>query len=464
MSDLNKLIDIQDPRLEQPIVDAHAKEDDSASEGSLMAISEHTRERIRGKGHSNVIFAQSASPPRPISEIMREGCIPAKPLPRPPFNSASDVSGEQESERKASNGTKESKSARRHACFVCGKSFAGKHSLNIHERTHTGENPFQCEFCKKMFSDFSNLTQHRRIHNAVSEATRELIREKPLLNALSAQNVSLTQAVSDATRELIREKPLLNALSAQNVSLTQAVSETTRELIREKPRMNALSAQNVSLTPAVSETTRELIREKPLLNVLSTQAVSETTRELIREKPLLNALSDQNVSLTQAVSEADTFSSAVVFLSSAVKRLGKLRVKMSDLSKLVDILEPRLQRPVIDAETKEEALTCGESQVRQTSLESRNAKRKSSNGTKESKSARRHACRVCGKSFAGKHSLNIHERKHTGEKPFQCEFCKKMFPRLGKLTQHRRSHSGERAFQCNVCLKRFSQSSDLRSH
>ncbi|CAG0904942.1 unnamed protein product, partial [Cyprideis torosa] len=58
----------------------------------------------------------------------------------------------------------------------------------------------------------------------------------------------------------------------------------------------------------------------------------------------------------------------------------------------------------------------------------------------------------------GKHSLNIHERTHTGVKPFQCEFCKKMFSRLGNSTQHRRSHSVEKAFQCNRSQK------PLRTH
>ncbi|CAG0904943.1 unnamed protein product [Cyprideis torosa] len=51
------------------------------------AISEDTRERIRGRRHSSVRFAQSASPTPPISENMREGCMPAKPLPRTPFHS-----------------------------------------------------------------------------------------------------------------------------------------------------------------------------------------------------------------------------------------------------------------------------------------------------------------------------------------------------------------------------------------
>ena len=49
-------------------------------------------------------------------------------------------------------------------CDICSKRFERNVSLEIHERTHTGEKPFECITCKKTFSALVNLKRHDKIH------------------------------------------------------------------------------------------------------------------------------------------------------------------------------------------------------------------------------------------------------------------------------------------------------------
>ncbi|KAM6201809.1 LOW QUALITY PROTEIN: uncharacterized protein ACDL77_011210 [Rhynchocyon petersi] len=53
------------------------------------------------------------------------------------------------------------------AAFVCPEceAFGVKHNLEVHQRTHTGEQPFACPDCGRRFSLKQNLLAHRRIHS-----------------------------------------------------------------------------------------------------------------------------------------------------------------------------------------------------------------------------------------------------------------------------------------------------------
>ncbi|XP_061458098.1 telomere zinc finger-associated protein [Rhineura floridana] len=104
-------------------------------------------------------------------------------------------------------------------------------------------------------------------------------------------------------------------------------------------------------------------------------------------------------------------------------------------------------------------------------------------------------CPTCHKSFLSKYYLKVHNRKHTGEKPFECSKCGKcyfrkenllehearncmnrseqvftcsvcheMFKRRMELRVHMVSHTGEMPYKCSSCIQQFMQKKDLQSH
>ncbi|XP_026210406.1 zinc finger protein 227-like isoform X2 [Anabas testudineus] len=73
-------------------------------------------------------------------------------------------------------------------------------------------------------------------------------------------------------------------------------------------------------------------------------------------------------------------------------------------------------------------------------------------------------CEVCGKKFPNPSQFKVHQRSHTGEKPFHCEICGKSYRLKELLRDHMYTHTGEKPYRCSLCSKTFNLATSFMRH
>jgi Zinc finger, C2H2 type/C2H2-type zinc finger len=75
-----------------------------------------------------------------------------------------------------------------------------------------------------------------------------------------------------------------------------------------------------------------------------------------------------------------------------------------------------------------------------------------------------HRCRVCALPFATYSSMRWHVSVAHEPAKFACAFCAHTFKRAEMRAVHERRHTGERPFVCATCGRRFISNATLRYH
>ena len=72
---------------------------------------------------------------------------------------------------------------------------------------------------------------------------------------------------------------------------------------------------------------------------------------------------------------------------------------------------------------------------------------------------KRFKCRYCDYESHQAAVLVVHERTHTGERPFACGFpgCTFRARQMSSIVRHQRTHTGEKPYACNLCSYRATQ-------
>ncbi|XP_060931184.1 telomere zinc finger-associated protein [Limanda limanda] len=74
-------------------------------------------------------------------------------------------------------------------------------------------------------------------------------------------------------------------------------------------------------------------------------------------------------------------------------------------------------------------------------------------------------CPTCDKSFKSKYYLKVHNRRHTGERPFGCVKCGKRYFRKENLLIHEiRDCARVQTYTCSTCSETFKGKEQLRLH
>uniref|UniRef100_A0A3Q0SFV0 Zinc finger and BTB domain containing 48 n=1 Tax=Amphilophus citrinellus TaxID=61819 RepID=A0A3Q0SFV0_AMPCI len=135
-----------------------------------------------------------------------------------------------------------------------------------------------------------------------------------------------------------------------------------------------------------------------------------------------------------------------------------------DVGVLDEIPEDTDEEYVPTAKPASSASSSSTSKGQTCKAQSETSKNKNSQALEEDSKKDSVQCPVCLKSFKSKYYLKVHNRRHTGERPFGCLKCGKRYFRKENLLMHEMRDCTTVLFTCLTCSATFNGKEELRLH
>ncbi|XP_072229617.1 uncharacterized protein [Leuresthes tenuis] len=289
-------------------------------------------------------------------------------------------------------------------CSVCDKIFSSKENLLKHTRIHTGETTFVCTECGKKFKTNKTLKMHKRIHSREKSFSRDVCGKRSRENEALSSHIRVHTFGCEVCHKVFKRKPHLH----RHMRVHTGEKPFGCRVCGNKFSRNEELKKHMRVHPGVFCCT---VCDK-IFNTQST--LTRHMRIHTEPKPLSCHVCGKTFSGRRTLTK-------------------HMRVH-------------RTEKPFSCG-------VCGK-KFRERGIFSRHMKFH----------AGAYRCTVCDKICTTQGNLVLHQKSHTGEKPFACEVCGKAFKLKTHLQTHMRVHTGEKPFRCDVCGKKFCQQRGLSRH
>ncbi|XP_037356456.1 sal-like protein 4 isoform X1 [Talpa occidentalis] len=354
-------------------------------------------------------------------------------------------------------------------CLICHRVLSCQSSLKMHYRTHTGERPFQCKICGRAFSTKGNLKTHLGVHRTNTSIKTQHscpICQKKFTNAVMLQQHIRMHMGGQIPNTPLPENPC-DFLGPEPMMLSEngSTGPLCRDDVIESIDIDEVSPQEPPGSSSKAPTPLARVHSaSPTLGFsmmasleapgkvgpapLTLQRQSSRENGSAESDGLTNDSSSSLMGDQEYQSRSPDALETTSFqaLSPANSQAESLKSKSPDAGGKAEGSES--SRPDLEGRTSLPS-TFIRAQPTYVKVEVPGAfvgPASMSPGltplltTQPRRQAKQHGCLRCGKNFSSASALQIHERTHTGEKPFVCSICGRAFTTKGNLKVHYMTH------------------------